>query len=182
VDVKEAIERRRALRSLVPVPITLDMIEDLASCASLAPSCFNKQPWRFVFITGEENLSRAHEALSPGNEWARKGSMIAAVHAGIDDDCRLAGRDYYLFDSGLATAVMILRATELGLVAHPIAGYDEEKMKTLFDIPSTSKVIALVIFGKHAGSVDPLLSEKQAEAETERPPRLDLPEFVRIID
>ena len=41
MDVKEAIHKRRAYRSLDPVKITEDLIEDLAECAQLAASCFN---------------------------------------------------------------------------------------------------------------------------------------------
>jgi hypothetical protein len=41
----------------------------------------------------------------------------------------ISGMGYYLFDTGMATAIMILKATDLGLVAHSIAGYDEETIK-----------------------------------------------------
>ncbi|MCK4297935.1 MAG: nitroreductase family protein, partial [Planctomycetes bacterium] len=50
MEVREAIERRRAYRSLDPAPISDELIRDLAESASLAPSCFNNQPWRFVFV------------------------------------------------------------------------------------------------------------------------------------
>lgn len=50
MDVKEAIQERRAYRSLEPVKITEELIRDLAKFASLSASCFNKQPWRFVFV------------------------------------------------------------------------------------------------------------------------------------
>ena len=70
MDVREAIERRRAYRSLSPVKITPELLADLAHAASLAPSCFNKQPWRFVAVYDREILSRLHGALARGNEWA----------------------------------------------------------------------------------------------------------------
>jgi hypothetical protein len=51
--------------------------------------------------------------------------MIIAVFSQKDLDCiRRGGREYYLFDTGMATAFMILRAMGLGLVAHPIAGFN----------------------------------------------------------
>ncbi|MCX6667449.1 MAG: nitroreductase family protein, partial [Euryarchaeota archaeon] len=49
MDVKEAIKKRRAYRSFLPVEITKDLINDLAECAQLTASCFNNQPWRYVF-------------------------------------------------------------------------------------------------------------------------------------
>jgi nitroreductase len=44
----------------------------------LAPSCFNNQPWRLVFVSEPEVLDKLHETLSGGNAWARAGSLIIA--------------------------------------------------------------------------------------------------------
>lgn len=181
MDVKEAIETRRAYRSLDPVEIDRELIEDLARCAILAPSCFNNQPARFDFVTGG-SLPGVFEALSRGNAWARDASMIVAVHAAVESDCRVHERQYYLFDTGLATAMLVLRATELGLVAHPIAGYDEDAVKAALDIPGEQRVITLVIVGKHSDGIRPSLSEKQAAAEAGRPERLAFDQFARIFD
>lgn len=72
---------------------------------------------------------------------------------------------------------MILRATELGLVAHPIACYREDQIKDVLGIPQEMAVITLIIFGKHSPEFSPLLSEKQAEDERRRPPRKPLSEI-----
>jgi nitroreductase len=95
-------------------------------------------------------------------------------------DCPNKGRELYIFDSGMATAFLILRATEMGLVAHPIAGYDEDKVKETLAIPADMTVIALVNVGKHLLPVNSLLSEKQAEIEKTRPERLPLTEIMRL--
>ena len=50
MDVKKAITNRRAYRSLKAVEITEELIMDLAECAQITPSCFNNQPWRFLFL------------------------------------------------------------------------------------------------------------------------------------
>ncbi|TRO47319.1 nitroreductase, partial [Candidatus Bathyarchaeota archaeon] len=87
MNVREAIERRRAYRSLDPTPISDELIRDLAECASLAPSCFNSQPWRFVFVRDPDVLREVHGALSKGNEWITDASMIIAVFSRKEDDC-----------------------------------------------------------------------------------------------
>jgi len=180
VDVKQAIAERRAYRSLDPTPITEELMKDLATSASLSASCFNNQPWRFVFVQSQPALKKLHTALSKGNQWAEAASLIIVVYSRKDLDCQLGGRDYYLFDSGMATAFLILRATELGLVAHPIAGYDEAKVKDLFDIPKDMTVITLVNVGKHSTTIGKLLSEQQAQSEKSRPPRKPLNEIMSI--
>ena len=180
MDVKEAIQKRRAYRSLHPVEITNELIKDLAECVQITASCFNNQPWRYVFVYDKIMLEKMHEALSSGNEWARKASMIIVVLGKQEDDCVIRDRIYYRFDIGMATEAMILRATELGLVAHPIAGYSPRKTREVLDIPEDIDIIALVIVGKHSDKIDPVLSEKQVEAEKKRPERIPIDEFVYI--
>jgi nitroreductase len=177
MDVEKAINTRRAYRSLEPVEITEELIDDLAHHAQLSPSCFNNQPWRFVFVYDQEMLKKMHDALSKGNIWAHAGSMIIAVFGKQDDDCVIGPRIYYLFGIGMAAGFLMLRATELGLVAHPIAGYNEDKVKDILNIPDEMRVITLVIVGKKSDSISEVLSEKQKEQETNRPPRKQLNEF-----
>jgi len=172
MDVKEAIFERRAYRSLVPVEITQEIINSLIDSARLSPSCFNNQPWRYIFITDPEILKNMHSALSVGNDWAKAASMIIVVFSKKENDCLIKDREYYLFDTGMATAFIILRATELGLVAHPIAGYSPKKTREILGIPEEMNVITLVIVGKHSSQMNPLMNETQIEVEKERPERL----------
>ena len=113
-----------------------------------------------------------HEALSRGNEWAKDASMIIAVFSNKEYDCIIKDREYYLFDTGMATAFLILRATELDLVAHPIAGFSPKKVREILNIPENMNVITLVIVGKHSSVIKPVLSEKQKTAEKHRPKRM----------
>ncbi len=95
-------------------------------------------------------------------------------------DCVIKDRKYYLFDTGMATAALILRATELDLVAHPIAGFSPKKTREILDIPPDMEVITLVIVGKKSNKVNPGLSRQQIEAEGQRPARLPINEFVYL--
>jgi nitroreductase len=178
MEVKEAIQKRRAYRSLDPVEITEDLIKDLASCAQLSASCNNNQPWRFVFVYDPEMLQKLHQALSKGNNWVKRASMIIVVLSKKEYDCIIGERVYHQFDTGMATAFLILRATELGLVAHPIAGFSPKIAREVLDIPDDLEVITFVNVGKHADTIYPVLSEKQAATEKERPQRFPLEKFV----
>jgi nitroreductase len=89
-------------------------------------------------------------------------------------------RKYFLFDTGMSVGMMILRATELGLVAHPIAGYDENKAKEILNIPPEMRLITLIIVGKHSDEIKSELSEDMAKGEKQRPPRKSFNEFVWI--
>ncbi len=72
---------------------------------------------------------------------------------------------------------MILRATEMGLVAHPIAGFDEARAKAALGIPERMRLITLVLVGKRSMARGPALSDRQWELEQRRPERLPFEGF-----
>jgi nitroreductase len=173
MDVKNAIETRRAYRSLAPATITEEIITELSRAASLAPTCNNFQPARFVFVHDPEMIKKLHPALAHHNDWIKAASKIIAVFSKKDMDCFMTdGREYYLYDTGTQVAFLILRTTELGLVAHPVAGYDPKMVKEILGIPEEFTLITLVNVGKHSDAIGPLLTDKQAAIEKERPERL----------
>ena len=171
MNVVDAINTRRAYRSLEPVEITEELIRDLARHAGLAPSCNNNQPWRFVFVRDPGQLAKIHAALPKSNKWIELASMIVAVFSHAGEDCTVKERIYHQFDAGMGAAFLILRATELDLVAHPVAGYDEAAVKQILSIPENYQIITLVNVGKHSDKIHPYLTEKQAAIELERPVR-----------
>jgi nitroreductase len=180
MDVKEAIQKRRAYRSLDPIEITEDLIKDLAGCAQLSASCNNNQSWRFIFVYEHGMLEKMHEVFPKGNAWAKSASMYIAVLSKKDYDCIIDDRVYHQFDTGMATAFLILRATELGLVAHPIAGYNPQKTREVLGVPDDIEVITLVIVGEHSKIINPILSEKQITSEKQRPERFPFEKFVYL--
>lgn len=177
MNVSEAIHMRRAYRSLKPVDISPKLLKKLATAASLAPSCFNKQPWRFVAVYDPDILAQVHTVLAKGNEWVQDSSMVIAVFSQKELDCVIGNREYYLFDTGMATAFLLLQATELNLVAHPIAGYKPKAVAQILNIPSELEVIALVAVGARSAEISPRLSESQIQDERQRPQRLGVDQF-----
>jgi len=180
LNVKNAIEKRRAYRSLEPIEVSDTLIEDLAESARLAPSCFNKQPWRYVFVRDKEQLEKLHKSLSTTNKWVELSSLIIAAFSDVKNDCVIKERQYYLFDTGLASAFIILRATELGLVAHPIAGFNEDGAKRVLGIPEHMRLISLIVIGKRSKEFKEGLTDIQKSKENKRPERKQFKEFIFI--
>ncbi|HEX9906879.1 MAG TPA: nitroreductase family protein [Thermoplasmata archaeon] len=171
MEVSEAIRKRRARRAIDTRPVEDDKVEALVEAVRLSASCFNNQPWRIVLCKGHESLEAIKGALSKGNQWATRAPLILVVAAKDPDDCKLSDRrDYYLFSVGLSIGQLELRATELGLIAHPIAGYDPLKAKEILGIPPEYVIITLVIVA-YPSDDQSLLADKQKEAEATRPER-----------
>jgi nitroreductase len=183
MEFDAVVKERRSLRSFSPVEISDAVIRELAVTASMAPSCSNKQPWRFAFVRSAEALKRMVAVLASGNaDWAKQASMIVAVWSHADFDCRTPdGRDYYQFDTGMATALLLLAATERGLTTHPVAGFDPEAARDLLALPEGARVITLIIVGGRALELFPELKDWQIKAESEPSPRRPFEEIATIV-
>ena len=180
MEFVDAIFKRRALRALAPIEITEEFIKEIALIASRAPSCANKQAWRFVFVKDKNQLEKLHVALSGGNYWAKDASMLIAVFSKPDLDCIIGAREYFLFDTGMATVQLILAIVNKGLVAHAMAGFDESVAKEVLNIPEDMQLITLIAVGKHSNNPEKKLSEKHLELENIISTRKDFEEFAYI--
>jgi nitroreductase len=80
----------------------------------------------------------------------------------------------------MAVGFMLLKATELGLVLHPIAGYNPIAVKEAFNITESYEVITLLIAGEKDENIKPYFKDYQIEAENKRPARRDVKDFVFI--
>ena len=183
MEFREVVNQRRSLRSFAPVEVSDALIKDLAAVAGLGPPCFHKQPPRFVFVRRPVLLERMMATLAAGNApWAKQASLIVAVWSQADFDCRTPdGRDYYQFDTGMASALLMLAATEQNLAAHPIAGFDPQAARQVLALPEGAQVITLIIMGGHTDEISPVLTDWQVKAEKQRPARIPVEAFVSIV-
>ncbi len=168
----EEIFQRRSYRAISSDTIETVVVDRLLEAAALAPSCFNKQPWRFVGVQSEEGLEKIRKGLSEGNRWAAKAPLFFLVCTKADLDCKLEdGRQYADFDTGMSVLSLLVQAQKEGLIGHPIAGYNQVLLKKEFGIPEDIQLLAIVVLG-FKGSVD-ALDERQSV--TENGPRIRQP-------
>lgn len=131
----------------------------------MSASCFNNQPWRFVVLQEGQGIERGRARLSAGNYWALTAPVLLAVVTHKEYDCDLdEGRQYALFDCGMAVQNIQIQAQHEGVIAHPIAGFKAAELKEDLGIPPDHVLITLVVVG-YPGE-DNELNEKHAELES----------------
>lgn len=164
--ILQAIEARRARRALSDRPVARDDAVRLLQAAHLAPSCANNQPWRMIAVDDPETLSAVKTGLSKGNYWANPSPLIVALASRVDLDCKIPDRrEYFLLGCGLAAMSLMVQATEMDLIAHPIAGFRQAEVKFALRVPEDYTVITLIIIGHPTDDLSPL-SEKHIAEET----------------
>jgi nitroreductase len=148
-SVLELLRDRHATRSIDPLPLTREVIDDLVEAARLTPSCYNNQPWRFLFLIRPEDREAGVAALTPGNRvWAERAPLLVVGHVRREDDCISGdGRTYYQFDLGLAVMNLMLSATAHGLVARPMAGFEPPEVQRAFGLPDDAEPLVMVAVG-----------------------------------
>ena len=158
--------------------ISKEHIIALCEAARWAPSCYGDQPWRFLVLDryqDEVSWQKALDCLSPGNqEWAKNAPLLivatsATTYSHNGDDNRWVG-----YDTGAASISLCLQATSLGLMSHQMGGYDADKVRNTFSLPTDIECWAMIAIGYPA----PLdsLSEDQLKRELKQRERRPLTE------
>ena len=142
------LEKRFASRAISAEKLSEETVADIAEAARLTPSCYNKQPWRFLFLESDGARAKAAEILVPQNlVWAGRAPLIIIGYTTAADDCVLPdGREYHQFDLGMSVMNILMAATEHALVARPMAGFNPDKARELFGLrPEDMPMIAIAV-------------------------------------
>ena len=143
METLETIGKRCSLKPhLSGRAIEAVKIRRILESACLAPSARNSQPWRFVVVQERETIEALAQTgfRGPGSVVGQAPAIIV-VCARPGDDVTIDGKEYYLFDVGLAVENMLLAATDLGLATHLMASFNEAEMKKLLHIPDDFRVV-----------------------------------------
>jgi len=143
-----------------------------------APSANNLQPWRFAYISKTDELHPAicEKGLTGFNQsWAPNASalIVVAVQVNTADGKENTGRKY---DAGLAAALMVVQAQELGLHTHHIGGLVREEILQLLKLDENHEILTVIAVGKVAPAEE--LEGPAFEREVAPRVRLELDEIM----
>jgi nitroreductase len=143
-----------------------------------APSANNLQPWRFAYISRADELHAevCAKGLTGFNQaWAPNASalIVIAVKIATEDGKENTGRKY---DAGLAAALMVVQAQELGLHTHHIGGLVREEIISLLKLDENHEVLTVIAVGKVAAAEE--LEGPAYEREIAPRVRLELDEIM----
>jgi nitroreductase len=150
VPIDSAFLERWSPRSFKPDPLSEEQIKSLFEASRWAPSCFNEQPWVYIYAVREEDRKRFLSLLTLKNQsWAHRAPLLLFIAAKLrfshnDNPNRSAE-----FDAGSAWMSLALCARKLGLHSHAMAGFDKERCYEVLCIPKERyKVMAAIAVGK----------------------------------
>ena len=149
-------------------PLVIEQLHSLIEAARWAPSCFNSQPWRFVYALKDSPAwSDLLNLLMDMNQlWAQNaGALVAVVAKQTFDDGNAAPTA--AFDTGGAWMSMALQAQSMGLISHAMWGFHHDQAPAVLGLTDDYVVQAMVAFGYPGDKSQ--LPEKYQERELPSP-------------
>ena len=176
--IHDVMRRRWSPRAFDERPIEPEKLRSLFEAARWAPSSNNGQPWRFLVATRDNKIDydRLLNCLVEANQkWAYRAPVLLLSVAKLQFEDGSPNR-HALYDTGMAVENLSLQATELGLVAHQMAGFLIDRARADCQIPEGYEPVAMMAIG-YPG--DPaLLSDRLRVRETQPRDRKPVTEFV----
>jgi nitroreductase len=159
-------------RAMLQEPISEHLVKMLFESARWAPSCYNEQPWLFVYTTSPEGRAQFTEVLVEKNRrWAGKAPLLMFVLARRMFRHNGKPNRHAVFDAGAAWMSLALQARRLGLYAHGMAGFSQENAYELLRVsPDDYEIIAAIAVGRHGAPAELPDDLREMEAPNGRKP------------
>ena len=141
---------RRSPRAFAADPISPEQARRLFEAARWTPSCFNDQPWSFVYAVSEEGRARLAAFINEGNRsWAVAAPMLVIAYSRRNFRRTGAVNRWSAFDTGAACMALTLQAQLLGLATHPMGGILFDEVYKALDLdPEVYQVHCAIAVGK----------------------------------
>ncbi|BBN95521.1 NADH dehydrogenase [Deinococcus grandis] len=180
LDIKEAIETRRSIRKYVQEPMNQDDLHEILRLASLAPSAWNAQTWRFAVVQDAAIKQQIQDAAYGQGQITNAPAVIVVysdmedtlatveetAHPGMGEAGRTGQRNTFdgvfgaqpvaqrgqwgLSQANIAFGFLMLAARGLGYDTVPMLGFDPAKVKEILGLPEHVQFAGLLPVGKRA--------------------------------
>jgi nitroreductase len=144
----ELAEKRCSIRSYTQRVVSKKMLTDVLEAGRLAPSACNFQPFQFIVVQKEENLTELAKAYPA--DWFAEAPVVIAIctepkkawHRNKHDD-----RCYADVDAAIAADHMTLAAAELGLGTCWVGAFDPKAVRKALKTPRSVEPLILLTLG-----------------------------------
>jgi nitroreductase len=147
MEALETIKKRRSIRQFTDAPVSKSDLESIVDAGRLAATGSNQQPWDFVVVTDRDMIAQ----FRVSGMWITSAAAVIVVV--MDPRSR-----WWVEDGAAAIENMLLACTALGYGSCWVEGDAlprEELFKTLLEVPSEKRVMALIPIGVAAETHSP---------------------------
>ncbi|WP_104990940.1 nitroreductase family protein [Deinococcus sp. NW-56] len=180
LTVTEAIESRRSIRKFVQEPMDQGDLREILRLASLAPSAWNAQTWRFAVVQDPQLKEQLREAAYGQAQVTNAPAVIVVysdmedtlatvedtAHPGMGEAGRTGQRQTFdgvfgaqdvaqrgqwgLSQANIAFGFLMLAARGLGYDTVPMLGFDPQRVREILGLPGHVQFAGMLPVGKRA--------------------------------
>ncbi|MBI5179070.1 MAG: nitroreductase family protein [Nitrospinae bacterium] len=165
-EVDRLLLDRWSPRAFDPTPIPEKVVKSLFEAARWSPSCFNEQPWLFMYAVTPEDRALYLDLLVDQNKvWAANAPLLAFLFAHKRFAHNNRENFWNRFDCGAAWMSFSIQARLHGLYTHGMAGFHKERVCAALGVPEGDYEPVCAIAAGRYGDRD-ALPEKVKENES----------------
>ena len=146
MDIYEAISLRKSVRNFKGEDVPEEVMTRLLESARLAPSASNRQEWRFVVVRDEVTRKKIAQAAF-GQDHVARAPVVLVCCADTDEHVMACGQRCYPIDVANAVTHVTLCAAAEGLGTCWIGAFNEDRIRSILQIPDPIHVVALLPLG-----------------------------------
>jgi len=162
-SIHPLLAQRRSWKAFSSKAIEAETLGLLLEAARWAPSCMNEQPWSFIVATKQNphEFERLLSCLLGFNaRWAQHAAALILSVARLAFTSNGTPNHHAFHDVGQAIAHLTFQASACRLTVCQMAGFDGEKTRQTFSIPSGHEPVAVAAIG-YPGNADSLPDKLQ---------------------
>ena len=178
--ISALLQKRYSPRAFSEQTVSDEQIKDLFEAARWAPSSMNEQPWNYIYAKrGSSGFDKLISCLVPANQlWAKNAALLVLSIAKTYFNYKNRPNRHALHDTGAANLSICLQATEMGLQAHQMGGFDMDITMQTFNIDANEHTPVCFIAVGYPGNPESL-PENLKERELAPRKRKQLQDFIK---
>lgn len=150
MEFYEVVESRRSIRRYKDNNVEKEKLYRILESSTAAPSWSCKHCWRFLIVDDMMTKNRIAECINgsnPAKPGLLEAPMVVVICADPVNAEEIDSKEYYMADCGIAMEHFMLAAANEGLAACWIGLFDEDKMKSILDIPEPIRIVGVSPLG-----------------------------------
>jgi SagB-type dehydrogenase family enzyme len=150
METFDCIESRRSVRKYETKDVPNEMIAEILTAGTYAPSAGNTQEWEFIVVRDREIKEELSNAAL-GQVQLKEAPVVIVILANLEKismKYRERGKELYaLQDTAACIQNMLLVANDIGLGACWIGAFEEDKVASIVETPKEFRVVSMITLG-----------------------------------
>jgi nitroreductase len=156
MNMTDIFAERRSIRRFTSQPVEQEKLEGILAAAQMAPSWGNMQCCELIVVRDaarREQLSEILSAKNPATLCLKNAPLVIGVAGTVKRSGFYKGvqvtryAHWFLYDLGVVSQNICLKAWELGLGSVIVGSFAHEKAEQLLNIPAGVELVALIPIG-----------------------------------